>query len=86
MLACLRGSRLEPSTELVRLKGCYGADDKVVLASRGREAYAGGGFHRGAATTLAARHTLCAFKAGPIFLHVCPALHPINPQVIMPAL
>ena len=25
-------------------KGCFGADDKVVLASTGREAYAGGGF------------------------------------------
>jgi hypothetical protein len=35
-------------------EGCFGADDKVVLASTGREAYAGGGFHWGAATN--ARH------------------------------
>ena len=35
-------------------KGCFGADDKVVLASTGREDYAGGGFHWGAATN--ARH------------------------------
>ena len=36
-----------------RLLWTFGADDdKVVLASTGREAYAGGGFHRGAATTL----------------------------------
>ena len=46
----------------VRQKGYFGADDKVVLASTGREAYdAGGGFHRGAATTHATRHTECAW-------------------------
>ena len=28
----------------VRQKGCFGADDRVVLASAGREAYAGGRF------------------------------------------
>ena len=31
------------------------------LASTGHEAYAGGGFHRGATTTHATRHTLCAW-------------------------
>ena len=45
-----------------RLRWTFGADDdKVVLASTGREAYAGGGFHRGAATTHATRHTQCAW-------------------------
>ena len=56
-------------------KGCFGADDKVVLVSTGREAYAGGGFHRGAATThrrdatgtgtgSGTRHTLACGRSG----------------------
>ena len=50
-VSSVEGSRREPPAEgtlaWVRQKGCFGADDKVVLASTGREAYAGGGFHRG---------------------------------------
>ena len=45
-----QGRSPEGTLAWVRNKGCFGADDKVVLAT-GREAYAGGGFHRGAATT-----------------------------------
>ena len=62
-LQSVEGSRREPRRHLacVRQKGCFGADDKVVLASTGREAYAGGGFHRGAATLHATRHIQCAW-------------------------
>ena len=59
----VQGGSPEGTLAWVRRKGCFGANDsdKVVLASTGREAYcmavyAGGGFHRGAATTHA---TLC---------------------------
>ena len=42
----VQGGSPEGNLAWVRQKGCFGADDKVVLASTGREAYAGGGFHR----------------------------------------
>ena len=61
-IGSVEGSRREPARRHAsmgtRQKGCFGSDDKVLLASTGREAYAGGGFHRGAATTHATRHTL----------------------------
>ena len=51
----MEGSSREPrwhaSMGTVRQKGCFSAVDKVGLACTGREAYAGGGFHRGAANT-----------------------------------
>ena len=52
----VEGSRREPRrhASMGTPEGCFGADDKVVLASTGREAYAGGRFHWGAATN--ARH------------------------------
>ena len=63
LFSSVEGSRREPRrhASMGTPKGCFGADDKVVLASTGREAYAGGGFHRGAATTHATRHTQCAW-------------------------
>ena len=45
----VQGGSPEGTLAWVRQKGCSGADDKVLLASTGREDYAGGGFHRGAA-------------------------------------
>ena len=40
----VQGGSPEGTLAWVRQKGCFGADDKVVLASAGREAYAGGRF------------------------------------------
>ena len=40
----VQGGSPEGTLAWVRQIGCFGADDKVVLASTGREAYASGGF------------------------------------------
>ena len=48
----IQGGSPEGTLAWVRRKGCFGADDKVVLASTGREASAGRGFHLGAATNV----------------------------------
>ena len=40
----VQGGSPEGTLAWVRQKGCFGAEDKVVLASAGREAYAGGRF------------------------------------------
>ena len=40
----VQGGSPEGTLSWVRQKGCFGADEKVVVANTGREAYAGGRF------------------------------------------
>ena len=61
----VQGGSPEGTLAWVRQKGCFGADGIVVpvLASTGREAYAGGGFHSGAATKHATTTVVDTYSA-----------------------